>query len=525
VTEFDHDYIIVGSGFGGSPCGLRLVEKGYDVLMLEQGSEYRADDFPHTNWNLKRWMWLPKLGFRGFFRLTFLKDVTILSGAGVGGGSLGYACTHPMPKAGFFEAPSWAHLADWRAELSPHYETAKRMLGVTRTPRLAAADKILQEVARETGLEDGFESTEVAIYFGEPGETVPDPYFGGEGPERTGCIECGGCMVGCRFGAKNSLDNNYLYLARKRGMKLQANTEVTAIRPLEGGGYRMEALHGRSIFGRKRQSLTARNVILAGGVLGTMPLLLRLKDDPNGLPKISDRLGTAVRTNSEQLTFVVSQRRDRDLTEGVAIGSILHTGSEGHLEPVRYSPGSGFWRVLMTPYVTGHGTIRRFLRTLFVALRHPIRFLRAYLVPDFAKYSSILLYMQTKEGRLQLVRKGSGVTTRRDSAQPVTAHVDEAQPFVERVAKKLDGTPLSGFIESLVNIPVTAHILGGCCMGDSAETGVIDTQHRVFGYDGLYVVDGSAISANPGVNPSLSILALAERAMSFIPEKSQASIR
>jgi cholesterol oxidase len=519
VTQLDHDYIIVGSGFGGSPCGLRLVEKGYDVLMLEKGSEFSAEDFPLTNWNLKRWMWLPKLGFRGFFRLTIFKDVTILSGAGVGGGSLGYCCTHPMPKAGFFEAPSWAHLADWRAELAPHYETAKRMLGVTRTPRLAAADEILREVAQETGLEDGFEPTDVAIYFGEAGKTVPDPYFGGEGPERTGCTECGGCMVGCRYGAKNSLDHNYLYLARKRGMKLHADTEVKAIRPLEGGGYRVEALHGRSILGRKRTSFTARNVILAGGVLGTMPLLLKLKDDPDGLPRISDRLGTAVRTNSEQLTFVVSQRRDIDLSVGVSIGSILHTGGEGHLEPVRYSPGSGLWRTMLAPYVTGQSGIARLLRSLLVVLRHPIRFLRAYLVPDLAKYCSILLYMQTKEGRLQLVRKGRGMTTRRDPTAPVTAYVAEAQPFVERVAKKLDGTPLAGFMESLFNTPVTAHILGGCCMGDSPETGVIDTQHRVFGYDGLYVVDGSAISANPGVNPSLSILALAERAMGFIPDK------
>jgi cholesterol oxidase len=271
-------------------------------------------------------------------------------------------------------------------------------------------------------------------------------------------------------------------------------------------------------------SFTAHNVILAGGVLGTMPLLLRLKDDPDGLPRISDRLGKDVRTNSEQLTYVVSQRRDRDLSEGVSIGSILHTGANAHLEPVRYSSGSGFWRLLLAPYVTGHGTIGRFLRTVLAVLRHPIRILRAYLVPDLAKYSSILLYMQTKEGKLQLVRKGRGMKTRRDSAEPVTAHVDEAQPFVERVAQKLDGTPLSGFMESLLNIPVTAHILGGCCMGDSAETGVIDTQHRVFGYDGLYVIDGSAISANPGVNPSLSIVALAERAMSFIPEKGPGSI-
>jgi cholesterol oxidase len=521
VTQLDHDYIIVGSGFGGSVCGLRLIEKGYDVLMLERGGEFGPEDFPHTNWNLKRWMWRPRLGLRGFLRLTIFKDVTILSGSGVGGGSLGYCCTHPMPKAGFFEAPSWAYLADWRAELAPHYETAKRMLGVTRTPRLAAADKILQEVARETGLEDEFESTEVAIYFGEAGKTAPDPYFDGEGPDRTGCIECGGCMVGCRHGAKNSLDLNYLYLARKRGMKLRADTEVTAIRPLEGGGYRVEALHGRSIFGRKRQSFTARNVVLAGGVLGTMPLLLKLKDDPKGLPRISDRLGKDVRTNSEQLTFVVSQRRDLDLSEGVSIGSILHTGADSHLEPVRYSPGSGFWRLLITPYVAGHGTIGRFFRTLLAVLRHPIRILRAYLVPDLAKYCSILLFMQTKEGRLQLVRSGRGIKTRRDSSEPVTAHVEEAHPFVERVAKKLDGTPLSGFMESLLNIPITAHILGGCSMGDSPETGVIDAQHRVFGYDGLYVVDGSAISANPGVNPSLSIAALSERAMSFIPDKSQ----
>jgi cholesterol oxidase len=520
MTAFDHDFIIVGSGFGGSVAGLRLTEKGFSVLMLEKGSELREEDFPQSNWNLKRWMWLPWLGFRGLFKMTFFRHVTILSGVGVGGGSLVYACTHPVPKQGFFESGSWASLADWEAELRPHYAQAKRMLGVTTTPFLTAPDRALAAVAADWGQPDDFHSTDVAIYFGEPGKTVPDPYFCGEGPTRTGCARCGGCMLGCRYGAKNSLDKNYLYLARKRGMKLEADTEVTAIRPLEGGGYRVEAKQGRWPLFRRKVSFTAKQVVLAGGVLGTVNLLLHMKADRNGLPKLSDRVGWDIRTNSEALIGVISERRDVDLSKGIAIGSIFQIDDQAHVEPVRYSAGSGFFRTLMAPHVSGTNTAVRLMRLVAAVARNPVRIARAVLVPDMAKYTAILLYMRTAEGTLRLRRNALRlVSTARAEGEAPTASLPQATQIAHQVGEKIDGVPFSLMTETLFNIPTTAHILGGCVMGATAETGVIDEKHRVHGYDGLYVMDGSAISANPGVNPSLTITAMAERAVSLIPAR------
>ncbi len=278
----DWDYVIVGSGFGGSVCGLRLTEKGYRVLMLEKGRRFRAEDFPRSNWNLPRWLWLPALGCRGIFKMTFLRHVTVLSGVGVGGGSLVYANTLPTPEDDFFAAPSWGHLAEWKRELEPHYATALRMLGVTQYPHETYSDKVLRDVARDIGRADQFRSTRVAVYFGEPGKTVPDPYFGGEGPDRTGCIECGACMTGCRHNAKNTLDRNYLYLAEKRGLKIEADTEVAWVGALEGGGYRVDAVTGYGLFGKRKRSFTARKVIFSGGVLGTAAAPSQAEGEPAG---------------------------------------------------------------------------------------------------------------------------------------------------------------------------------------------------------------------------------------------------
>lgn len=513
--DFDFDFIVVGSGFGGSVSGLRLTEKGYRVLMLEKGRELGPDDFPRSNWNLKRWLWAPTFGWRGLFKMTFFRHVTVLSGVGVGGGSLVYANTLPVPKHSFFTAASWAHLADWERELQPHYATALRMLGATPNPALTPVDRIMKGVAADMG--KTFEHTNVAVYFGEPGKTVPDPYFGGNGPERTGCNYCGGCMIGCRFGSKNTLDKNYLYFARKRGMQLLADTEVTAVRALPGGGYRVEARQGASLFGRKRRVFTARNVVLAGGVLGTVELLLRMKADPEGLPGLSDRLGDLVRTNSESLIGVVGAQREHDLSRGVAIGSIIQLDEHSHVEPVRYSAGSGFFRLLIGPHVPGQSGVARVLRVLGSVARRPLRLAHALLVPDLAKYSIILLYMRTADGELRLRLGPAGLSTALSSGNPPTSTIPEATEIANRVGAKIDGYNMSMITETLFDIPTTAHILGGCCMGDSPQTGVIDHQHRAFGYEGLYVIDGSAVSANPGVNPSLTITALAERAMSMIP--------
>ena len=516
MTEFDHDYIVVGSGFGGAVSGLRLTEKGYRVLMLEKGMELGPKDFPKSNWNLKRWLWMPRLGWRGLFQMKFFRHVTVLSGVGVGGGSLVYANTLPVPKRAFFEQASWAHLAAWETELGPHYATVRRMLGAVPNPSFTPVDRIMKSVADDMG--KSFEKTHVAVYFGEPDKTVPDPYFGGSGPERTGCNYCGGCMLGCRFGAKNTLDKNYLFFARKRGMQLLADTEVTAVRPLEGGGYRVEALTGRSLLWRKKRVFTARNVVFSGGVLGTVELLLRMQKDPEGLPKLSARLGDAVRTNSESLIGVVGEKRDQDLSRGIAIGSIIQTDEHSHVEPVRYPAGSNFFRTMMAPHVAGESSLVRVARVVGTVVRHPIKMVRALTVPDMSKYSIILLYMRSAEGTLRFrLGVGDGPGTALSTGKAPNASIAEATEIAERVAEKIDGLPMSMVQETIFNIPTTAHILGGCCLGDSPETGVNDHRHRVFGYDGLYVIDGSAVSANPGVNPSLTIAALAERAMTFIP--------
>lgn len=539
------DFIIIGSGFGGSVSALRLTQKGYRVLVLEKGRRLGPADFPRTNWNLRRWLWLPGLGFRGLFKMTFLRHITALSGVGVGGGSLVYANTLPVPPDGFFQTGAWSGLCDWKGELAPHYDTARRMLGATANPYVTYPDEVMQEIARDLGRADQVHPTTVAVYFGKPGETAPDPYFGGEGPERTGCIQCGGCMLGCRFGAKNTLDKNYLYLAERLGLTIRADSEVVAI-AREGaagtgagqggegagtaaGGYRIEVREGASRWRRRRRTYRADQVILAGGVLGTVDLLLRMQQPGGGLPDLSARLGDFVRTNSEVLMGVVTRRRDVDLSRGIAIGSILHTDEHSHIEPVRYPSGAGFFRTLMAPHAAGASGPVRLARALGFALRHPLSTLRTYLVPNWARYTMILLYMRTLEGhirlrlsrRLRRLGRRTLVSQLGDGPRP-SASIPEATDLGRRVAEKIDGYPTSMVTETLMGIPTTAHILGGCAMSDGPAGGVIDHRHRVFGYPGLYVIDGSAVSANPGVNPSLTICALAERAMTFIPDKGAA---
>ena len=522
------DYLIVGSGFGGSVSALRLVEKGYRVLVLEKGRRLAGEDFPKTNWQLNRWLWMPSLGCRGLFKMTFLPHLTALSGVGVGGGSLVYANTLPVPKREFFQSGTWAGQGDWEGELAPHYETALRMLGAAPNPKMTFPDEVLREIGRDLGREADFEPTRVAVYFGESGKTVPDPYFGGRGPERTGCTFCGGCMLGCRHGAKNTLDKNYLWLAERGGAVIEADTEVTDVRPATGGGYEVSALHGTSALRPENEprKYAARNVIFAGGVLGTVELLLKLKAQ-GSLPNLSERVGDFVRTNSEVLMGVVSQRRDRDLSKGVAIGSILHTDARSHLEPVRYPEGAGFFRSLALPHAPGETVARRLAHAAGTFFRQPLRAVRAFAVPDWAKYTMILLYMRAEEGYLRLklgrsVQTGFrlGLVTETGDGPAPKASLPEATELGNRVAAKIDGFPQSILTETLFGVPTTAHILGGACIAGDAGGGVIDARHRVFGYEGLYVIDGAAISSNPGVNPSLSITAMAERAMTFIPARS-----
>jgi cholesterol oxidase len=522
-----YDYAIVGSGFGGSVSALRLIEKGYDVLLLEKGSELTADDFPETNWDVKRWLWAPFLGFRGFFQMRPFRHVQVLAGAGVGGGSLTYANTLPIPKQGFFASPSWSHLADWETELMPHYKTARRMLGAAPTNFLTPADQILKELAEERGTPEAFEKPHVSVFTGEPGKTVPDPYFGGEGPARTGCVRCGSCMTGCRHGAKNTLDKNYLYFARKKGLVLKADTEVVHVSPRsKGGGYRIRALEGKSYLDRQDVTYEAKQVVFSGGALGTNSLLLRLKEDRTALPGLSDQVGHRVRTNSESLICVTVPDSKEDHSQGIAINSLFQTDEHSHLEMCRYGPGSGFFRTMMLPHVGGTTGFVTLLRIIFAMIFHPFRTLRLLFVSDWAKSTMILLYMRSTEGTLRFVRSRLGfMDTELEEGERPRAAIPEATALAERVAEKSGGIPTSAFYEPVFDIPTTAHILGGCCMGDSKENGVIDSRHRVFGYDGLYVIDGSTISANPGVNPSLTITALAERAISLIPVKEKATPR
>jgi len=516
---FDYDFVIVGSGFGGSAAGLRLVEKGYRVLMLEKGREFSAADLPRSNWNLRRWMWLPLLGLRGIFQLTIFRHMTVMSGVGVGGGSLTYGAALPVPPRAFFEAGNWQGLADWCAELAPHYAAARRMLGVTPAKFAGQFDQALAEVARRRGESDQFSANEVGIYFGAPGKRVPDPYFGGEGPERSGCIGCGGCMLGCPFGAKNTLDKNYLHLARARGLELESETEVSAVRALDGGGYRVEARQGRGLR-RRARSVTARHVVLAAGVLGTIRLLLRMRADPRGLPRLSEHVGRHVRTNSESFIGVVSRKRDADMSSGVAIGSIYHCAPNEHVQPVRYRSGSGFFRLLMFPHVPGLHAAERLARLLTIFVLHPLQILRAFTAWNMARKMAILMYMRTEEGTLRFESAWhGGLTTRREEGSPPVASFPAATRLANEMCDVLDGFPMAFIQETLFNIPTTAHVLGGAVMGRDVGSGVIDADQRVFGYDGLFVMDGSAVSSNPGVNPSLTITAMAERALAKIPAK------
>ena len=535
------DWLIIGSGFGGSVCALRLAERGYSVLVLEKGRRWEDVDFPTSNWNLKRWLWMPLLGFRGPFNMTFFRHLTALSGVGVGGGSLIYANTLPTPENGFFDAEEWGHLADWRTELAPHYETAREMLGSAVNPKDTPADRALQSVASRTGREEYFHPAPVAVFFGDPGVTVPDPYFGGRGPDRTGCTFCGGCMTGCRYGAKNTLDRNYLWLAERSGAIIRADTEVTWVHPAAAssfhpsssaaeqtteGGYVVTARERVGLLGRRVSRYNARNVVFASGVLGTVELLDRLRRQPSGLPELSPRVGDRIRTNSEVLVGVTTIKDDLDLSEGVAITSVLKTDAHSSVEPCRFSSGSGFFRLLAMPHAPGKTLAGRFFSAWKRFFRSPVRSLRALTVKDWARRTTILLYMRTHEGYLRFSARRSrlgrwlpGIRSHLGDGPAPTAAIPEATAIADGVAEEIDGYVGSILTETLLGVPTTAHVLGGACMGGNANEGVIDHRHRVFGYDGLFVVDGSAMSANPGVNPSLSITAMAERAMSFIPEK------
>lgn len=534
-----YDYVIIGSGFGGSVSAMRLAEKGYSVLVLEKGKRFNDNDFATSNWQYWKYLWMPALRAYGIMQISILKGVMVLHGAGVGGGSLGYANVLEVPSDETFATPAWNSPLPWGQLLKPHYETAKRMLGVARNPKLWKADLLLKEMADERGMGHTFRATDVGAFFGEAGATVPDPYFGGDGPDRAGCQHCGGCMVGCRHNAKNTLPKNYLYFAEKNGAKVVSEVEVTGVKPLTVDGGQLTANHQPSTANyeityrnstklfKRTQTVHARNVIFSAGVMGTMKLLLNLRDVKQSLPKLSAKLGTMVRTNSEGLLGSVARNSDVNYSEGVAISSIYNHDEMTRIEPVRYPDGSSLMRFLAAPLIDKHFSIpRRILNFLGWALTHPIDFAKALILPGWAHNVTILLVMQHADNRMRFKVGRSlftlfrtGMVAEEEPGYTINAQVEGSHEITREFARRTDGIALGSLGENLLNLPTTAHILGGAPIGKDAGEGVIDENFAVHNYEGMYIIDGSVMPANPGVNPSLTITALAEYAMSRVPNK------
>ena len=513
------DFVIVGSGFGGSVSAMRLAQKGYKVAVVEAGKRWHASDFPVTNWNARKYLWAPRLRCFGIQNITLLRGVMVLHGSGVGGGSLVYANTLMQPQASVFDDPAWSRAVAWKDELGRHFETARRMLGVTENRALMEGERTLQRVSERMGSADTFHATEVGVFFGKPNLTVADPYFSGAGPARTGCVLCGGCMVGCRFGAKNTLDKNYLYFAELWGARVLPELKVTQVVPLaDGGGYEVATERSTSLLGRAGPRLRAKRVILAAGVLGTVELLLKNRDQYRTLPAVSARLGDFVRTNGESLLGATSFDAHRDLSRGIAIGAAFHPNSLTKIEAVRYPSGSGAMRLLGVPLTPDGSALTRPLKMLARMVLQLPRMLKLWKVRDWARSTVILLVMQSVDQhlRLRLGRSWFG-RSMKDTAteRPVPSYLPIAQRAAEILADELQGEAQNVISEVLLRTPATAHILGGCCIGKDADSGVIDERHEVFGYPGLYVCDGSVVPGNLAVNPSLTISALAERFASF----------
>jgi cholesterol oxidase len=530
-----YDYVIVGSGFGGSVSALRLTEKGYRVLVLERGKRFRDQDYPRRNWNIFKYLWLPALRCFGILQLSLFRGFFVFHSSGVGGGSLVYAAVLMEPEDTFFTSPTWSHLGDWKALLSPHYLTARRMLGVAGNPRLWPADLALQQIATEIGRGDTFRPTDVGIFFNEdhPEQDIPDPYFGGEGPDRAGCNHCGGCMVGCRYNAKNTLVKNYLYFAEKWGAQVQSEAQVEDIVPLpegqpDGARYEVVWRSPTRFLVKPTTRLRARNVVLSAGVLGTLTLLFKCRDVTKTLPEISPCLGETVRTNSEAFLGAFARKEKIDHSKGLAITSIFHADDKTQVEPVRFPSGSSLiFNLMASPLVPPRQKfLPRLWHFLKETLRHPGQLLNTKLSPGLSQRGTALMVMQTENNFMKL-RLGRGLSTlfrrglvaEQDRQHMIPVNTELGYSIARSYAEKIGGDPGGSLLETLVDVPSTAHMLGGCIFGRDAGEGVIDLDYQVFNYPGLYVVDGSVVPANPGINPSLTITALAEYAMSRIPPK------
>ncbi len=526
TASFDYDWIIVGSGFGGSVSALRLTEKGYRVAVLEAGERYADDEYAATAWNLRRFLWAPALGLRGIFRLAPFRDIFIAAGTAVGGGSAVYANTLYRAKPAFFDNPQWNELDDWAAALQPHYAEAERMLGVQQVPFGTDGQELLKAVAGHFGVSDTFTRTPVGVFFGAPDKEVPDPYFGGEGPARTGCTRCGACMVGCRVGAKNTLLKNYLWFAEKQGATVLAGHGVVDVRPIGAAdgrdGYEVTTERPGAWLFKRRRTFRARGVVFSAGALGTNELLASLKHG-GSLPRLSDRLGELVRTNSESILAVTLPDDRLKPWADVAISASIHPDADTHIEFCTYGKGGDFLSFLLAP-LTGSGTrLTRPLMLLGQIIRHPLRFVRGRWPFGWSKRTLIVLVMQSSDNAMAFRASrrwfGRGVTirTEQDAEKPNPTFIPVANDAAEFLARHTGGIAHSGVLEAVANIPTTAHILGGAVIGADAARGVVDRRNRVFGYERLMICDGSTMPANPGVNPSLTITALAEHAMSHVP--------
>ncbi len=523
AATLDYDYVVIGSGFGGSVSALRLAQKGYRVAVIEKGKRYNPEDFPKTSWNLRKFLWMPQIGLYGIQMLTLFKHVLVLHGGGVGGGSLVYANQLLVPPDDVFAKPEWGP-GDWKEKLAPHYAEARRMLGANPSPQIGRSDEVLREVGIELRGEDTFHINDVGIFFGEPDLTVPDPYFDGDGPDRTGCTFCGACMVGCPVGAKNTLDRNYLYLAEKLGVKIIAESEVTGVRQIDAD-YEVATRKSTGWLHRSR-SFTTGGVVFSGGVMGSVKLLMKCKQE-GLLPDLSDSLGDYVRTNSESILTVDSSDTSVDWNDQIAITSGIYADDTTHIEMVRYNKGSDALSGLLTVMTDGGGVLPRWVRLLGNIVRHPVQFLKALWLPGQSARQSILLVMQTDENYLNLRYrprwwKGGrhGITSAVPEGQHrVRSYIPVANQVASMMAKKMNGHPKSMWSEVLFDAPTTAHILGGCSMADSPDKGVVGFDGQVFGYPNMCVADGSVVPANLGVNPSLTITALSEYIMSQVPEK------
>jgi cholesterol oxidase len=529
MDRYDYDWLVIGSGFGGSVSALRLSEKGHRVGVLECGRRFADHEFPKNTADLRRYSWRPSFGMKGIFRLTIFRDVAVVSGCGVGGGSLGYACTLYVPPSKFFEDPQWAGLAGWEADLAPHYAEAQRMLGVVQNTHDDPADQLLRELGEHLGVSDTYAKTPVGVFFGAPGEsgkTVPDPFFGGEGPDRTGCKLCGRCMVGCPHGAKNTLVKNYLYLAERRGAHVMPERTVLDVRPLGGGdgseGYEVESVRSGAWLRSERRVLRARGVVVAAGALGTNKLLQRCRLG-GGLPRVSPRLGELVRTNSEAiLTVTVPEEEAEGFSKRVAISSSIYPDPNTHIETCTYGEDGDSMKLFYTLLVGGGTRLTRPLKLLLQVLLHPRRLAKLLFAKHWSRRTIIVLVMQTLDNAIALrPRRGPfgsmRLSTEQDPERPNPTFIPVANEAAEWFAKRTGGIAQSSILEALFNIPSTAHILGGAVIASDPSRGVVDSRQRLFGYENLLVCDGSVVPANVGVNPSLTITALAERAMTFVP--------